>query len=103
MRYKIYDNGGKTIDRYTLRILTTPKEVTTDSDMTKYLLRKYGKYFNEMFAFNEYPFHPQGFGQYTGEYETSKSYKHLGKLIKLSNLPAQAKKYVNQILKEYQN
>jgi hypothetical protein len=103
MRYAIYDDGGKSIDRYTLRILTTPKEFTTDSETTKYLLRKYGKYFNEMFGFNANPFHPQGFGQYCGEYKTSRSYKHLGKLITIDQLPDQARKYVNQILKEYKN
>jgi hypothetical protein len=60
VKYTIYDNGGKTYDRYTLRVLTSPQEFTTDTEMTKNLLRKYGKHFNEMWGFNEEPFYPQG-------------------------------------------
>jgi hypothetical protein len=101
MKYRIYDND-KTFDRYTLRILTTPKEYTTDPDITKYLLRKYGKFFNVMFGFSENPFHPQGFGQFAGEYGTSRNYKHLGKLITIKDLPDQAQKYVKQIIKDYE-
>jgi hypothetical protein len=83
-RVRVYDNGGKTFDRYTLLIpsLNTPRK-------------------NEYFGFNENPFHPQGFGQFCGEYHYESSYKHLGKLIPIENLPEQARKYVEQISKEY--
>ena len=101
-RIRVYDNGGKTYDRYTLRILTKPQEYTTDSETTKYLLRKYGKFFNMMWGFNENPFHPQGFGQFAGEYETQRSYKHLGKLIPIESLPEQARKFVEQNIKAYE-
>jgi hypothetical protein len=83
-RIRVYDNGGKTIDRYTLVIpsLNTPHT-------------------NEYFGFNEDPFFPTGFGQYAGEYPLEHSYKHLGKLIPTESLPDQAKKYVKQNIREY--
>ena len=102
VKYRIYDNGGKTYDRYTLRVLTKPQVFSTDPETIKHLLWKYGKFFNVMFGFSEEPFHPQGFGQYCGEYETQRSYKHLGKLVKLESLPDQAQKYVRQIIKDYE-
>lgn len=101
MRYAIYDNGGKICDRYTLRLLVKPETFSSDTDNIKYLLRKYGKHFNEYFGFSENPFSPQGFGQYCGEYEVSRSYKHLGRKITLESLPDQAQKYVNYILEDY--
>ncbi len=101
LKYKIYDND-KTIDRYTLRILTTPQKYSANPETIEYMLYKYGKYFNMMFGFSENPFHPQGFGQFAGEYETQRSYKHLGKLITLESLPDQAQKYVKQIIKDYE-
>ena len=78
-KYKIYDNGGETMDRYTLRIPIEGHQ-------------------NKYHGFNECPFHPQGFGQYCGEYNTERSYKHLGKLIKLEDLPDQAQRFVNDRL-----
>jgi hypothetical protein len=79
MKARVYDNGGKTVDRYTLVVNTAKFEIT-------------------MFGFNEFPFHPQGFGQYCGEYPTMRSYSHLGRLIPISELPEQARRYVNQCL-----
>ena len=67
---RIFDNGGKTYDRYTL--------IAADGSV---------------FGFNENPYHPQGFGQYGGEWEGG-STRHLGKKITAASLPAQAKKYV---------
>ena len=101
-RYRIYDNGGKTYDRYTLRILTTVQEYTDNPDTAKYMKQRYGERFNMMWGFNEDPFYPLGFGQFAGEYETQRSYKHLGKLIPIESLPDQAQKYVRQIIKEYE-
>jgi hypothetical protein len=84
-RIRVYDNRGKSVDRYTLVIpsLNTPRT-------------------NEYFGFNEAPFHPQGFGQYCGEYPYARSYKHLGKLIPIESLPEQARQYVKQNIKEYE-
>jgi hypothetical protein len=79
-RTRIYDNGGETIDRYTL---VMPGE----------------KGHVEMWGFNEHPFHPQGFGQYCGDYEVMRSYKHLGKIVDVTTLPKMARKYVYQIIK----
>jgi hypothetical protein len=100
MKYAIYDKP-KTIDRYTLRILLTPEEYSADFETLKYMRQKYGNHFNTYFGFSENPFHPQGFGQFCGEYQTEKSYKHLGKKITICDLPEQAQKYVNQIINDY--
>ena len=83
---RVYDNGGKSIDRYTLVIpsLNTPRK-------------------NEYYGFNENPFHPQGFGQFSGEYYLLKNYDHLGKIIPIETLPEQARKYVEQNIKEYED
>ena len=77
-KVKIYDNGGKTIDRYTL--------ITPEGDV---------------FGFNENPYHPQGFCQYAGDFgNTLSSYRHLGKPIKLEDLPEQAQDYVTEMAEE---
>jgi len=83
---RVYDNNGKTADRYTLVIpsLNTPRK-------------------NEYYGFNENPFHPQGIGQFAGEYDLLKNYDHLGKLIPIETLPEQARKFVEQNVKEYEN
>ena len=70
---RIFDDGGKTIDRYTL--------ITAD---------------NSMYGFNDEPFHPQGFGQYCGTWQGGAT-GHLGKRISLKDLPTkQAKTFVRQ-------
>lgn len=79
MKYQVYDNGGKTIDRYTLRI-------------------PLGNHQNEYHGFNEMPFSPQGFGQYCGEYQQERTYKHLGKVVKVTGLSEQAQLFVKQRL-----
>jgi len=62
--FRIFDNGGKTLDRYTL--------INSDGDV---------------FGFDEHPFHPLGFGQYCGNANqwSSKSTKRLGKRITIDN------------------
>jgi len=75
---KIFDNGGKTVDRYTL--------ITPEGDV---------------FGFSENPHHPQGFGQYDGDYgNTLSSYRHLGKPIKPEDLPEEAQRYVIEVSEE---
>ena len=74
----IYDNGGKTFDRFTAVYLKMPEN-------------------RGMFSargMSEHPFHPQGFGQFC----TAMDGKHLGKRIKFENLPADCQKLVKQDL-----
>lgn len=76
---EIRDNGGKTMDRYTVVY-----DVVGDSK---------GNY--EAVGMNERPFHPQGFGQHC----VATPGKHLGKKIKFSDLPKDCQTLVNQDLK----
>ncbi len=78
---RIYDNGGKTVDRYTLVVPS---------------INEPGKL--DMYGFNSVPYHPQGFGQYAGSYDKMGSYSHLGKLVSFDDLPEQAQKYVSETL-----
>ncbi len=71
-KHRIFDDGGKTIDRYTL--------IAGDGSI---------------FGFNGQPFHPQGFGQYCGEWEGGPT-RHLGKKIDISELPPDAQKFVKE-------
>jgi hypothetical protein len=78
---RIYDNGGKTIDRYTLVVPSVNEPGKLD-----------------MYGFNEAPYYPQGFGQYAGSYHKMGSYSHLGKLVSLQDLPEQAQRFVKETL-----
>lgn len=71
----VYDNGGRTIDRYTVAYLDIPE----------------GKYVS-MLAMNDEPFHPQGFCQHT----SGMVGKHLGKRIAFDSLPADCQLAVTQ-------
>jgi len=62
--YVLFDNGGETSDRYT---------AINKEDLS-------------VFAFNDAPFHPQGFGQYSGEFQNKtikeiEEFGHLGQKI----------------------
>jgi len=73
MILKVWDNGGKTMDRYTVRIR------------------------NDYYGMNEYPFHPQGFCQFVGSYGEVKEGRHLGKLLpqgQFHTLPADVRKAI---------
>ncbi len=75
LRIKIYDNGGKTVDRYTM--------IMPDG---------------EAWGFNENPYHPQGFGQYAGSLAGLHTFSHLGKPVKsVMDLPEQARRFVDEI------
>lgn len=76
-RIQLYDNGGKTYDRYTAMFLDRPE---TKPDQF------------EALGFNEEPYAAQGFGQHC----TAMPGKHLGKRIKLSDLPEAARKFVEE-------
>lgn len=65
---RIYDNGGKTFDRYTAVYLDMPE-------------RQPGIYAAR--GMSENPFHPQGFGQMT----TARPGRHLGRRIARADLP----------------
>ena len=78
---RIYDDGGKSYDRYTLVVPSVNEPGNLD-----------------MYGFNEDPYFPTGFGQFAGSYWPMGSYSHLGKLISLSDLPDQAQRYVRDIL-----
>lgn len=71
---KIYDNGGKTFDRYTAVYLNQPEA-------------------NHCFSargMSENPTSPQGFGCWT----TAQLGRHLGKLIKFNQLPSECQRLV---------
>lgn len=69
---RLYDNGGKTADRYTLVHMDQPE----------------GRGLFACFGFDENPFHPQGFGQHS----TAMPGRHLGRRINPDDLPTQARK-----------
>ena len=80
-RIRIYDNGGTTVDRYTLVVPSVDEPGKLD-----------------MYGFNDAPYYPTGFGQYAGSYHRMGSYSHLGKLIQFDNLPDQAQRFVREVL-----
>jgi hypothetical protein len=73
----IYDNGGKTFDRYTVYFDTVDKMAS-------------GKRFYECFGMSERPFHPQGFGQHS----CGQLGRHNGKKIEFGKLPDDCRKAV---------
>ena len=80
IKARVYDNGGKTADRYTLVIGSCEPGMV------------------DMFGFDENPFHPLGFGQYAGSYAPMRSYSHLGRVTPIEDLPDKAREYVNYII-----
>ena len=75
--YKIYDNGGKTLDRYTLLINDEPEM--------------------NALCLSDSPTHPtHGFSQFTTAYEGD----HLGKEIKFKDLPENVQKHALSRLKD---
>jgi hypothetical protein len=78
----IYDNGGKTFDRYTV-YYSNPKDWgITEPKMYPCV------------GMSAYPFHPQGFGQHS----TGMLGRHNGKRIKFEELPEDCQKLVLQDL-----
>lgn len=78
-RIACYDNGGKTVDRFTVVYLDQPERSL--------------KTFAAV-GMNSAPFHPQGFGQHC----TAMPGRHLGKRIPFASLPADCQKLVNRDL-----
>lgn len=82
-KLRIYDNGGASVDRYTVVFTGNYKG---RGGRCHYL------------AMSGEPFHPQGFGQH-GEHHTvidRPQYSHLGKPIGFDDLPADCQKFVWQ-------
>jgi hypothetical protein len=77
---KIYDNGGKTADRYTVVYMTERERDGTYAAV----------------GMSEQPFHPQGFGQHC----TAMPGPHLGKRIPFAALPLDCQRLVRQDLQE---
>lgn len=70
---RIYDNGGKTADRFTSVYMDSPE-------------RQPGMY--ECIGMSENPFHPQGFGMHSSAMPGA----HLGKRIRFDDLPDACKR-----------
>jgi hypothetical protein len=87
---RVYDNGGKTFDRYTVVYMNREDfGYTTDKNETFMLLYP-------CYGLSENPFHPQGFGLHS----SAQIGKHLGKRIKFSQLPEDCRKAVMRDLSE---
>lgn len=80
MAIRIYDNGGKTVDRYTV----------------VYMDRPWCTGLYECVSMDEKPFHPMGFGQHS---EASPGL-HLGRRIKLTDLPKDCQRLVLRDMKD---
>lgn len=80
---RLYDNGGKTADRYTAVAIGV----------------RYSHVPNiwQAFGFDENPFHPQGIGQHCGAMPG----RHLGRRIEPDALPEQARKAYEQFKGEF--
>jgi hypothetical protein len=81
MKIKVYDNGGKTWDRFTVVYLDCPENSPNTFAAV---------------AMNERPFHPQGFGQHC----SAMPGRHLGKRIRFEDLPEDCQKLVLRDLKD---
>ena len=77
---RIYDNNGKTLDRYTIIFMDRPYS----SDP--------GSVVKEALAASEFPFESRGFGQHCGAMPG----RHLGKRIKFEELPKDVQAFVLQ-------
>ena len=87
-KLRIYDNGGKTYDRYTAVFMDRPERAQYGGFGLP-LIRTY-----EALGFNDDPFHPLGFGMHV----SAMPGRHLGKRVKLSDLPPKARQFVQQNL-----
>lgn len=79
-RIRCYDNGGKTADRYTVVFIDCPENS--------------GLY--AAVGMNDEPFHPQGIGMHV----TAMPGEHLGRRVKLAELPEDCQKLVRGDLNE---
>ena len=77
MAIRIYDNGGKTLDRYTVLYMDLPRE--RDGTI-------------QARAMSDRPFHPLGFGQWTSAIPG----RHLGKRIAFEQLPKDCQQLIRR-------
>lgn len=82
---RIYDNGGKTFDRYTI---VPPRWAGED-------YKVHGSW--ACIGSSEDPFHPQGFGQHT----VCLPGPHLGKRIHWNQLPEKVQRFARQCFPEF--
>ena len=86
-----WDNGGKTIDRYSVAISGL---MQVDKEPYTFWL-----------GANDEPFHPQGYGMHCGEIQTREykaqrgGWRHLGKRVSWWNLPEQVQQFILQEFK----
>lgn len=78
---RLYDNGGKTIDRYTAVYMMLPERETNTFSAV---------------GMSETPFSPSGFGQHC----TAMPGRHLGLRIKFEDLPADCQRLILQDLND---
>jgi hypothetical protein len=78
-KIKVFDNGGKTFDRYTV---VFPLETYTNTPYYPYI------------AMSGDPTHPLGFGQHGEIRYPAGRLSHLGKRIKFSELPEACQRVV---------
>lgn len=83
---RLYDNGGKTTDRYTI---IPPRWASEYQERTPGVWEALGA--------SDTPFAPQGFGMVV----TAVPGKHLGKRINWNALPDQVKRFARQCYPEY--
>lgn len=93
-RFRIYDMGDVPGDRYTI-VDAKPTMSMTD-----------GRQYYSYFGMNAHPFHPQGIGMY-GDFSSSEWRSHvisrfrgLGKRIKMTDLPPEARKAAEQFIRQ---
>lgn len=79
MNIRCYDDGGKSIDRYTVIYMDQPERLPNTFAAV---------------GMNATPFHPQGFGQHC----TAMPGRHLGKRIPFESLPEDCQRLVRQDL-----
>ena len=78
---KLYDNGGKTFDRYTL--ITGRKEV---------------------YGFSENPLSPQGFNQFCGTWDDPNGdFENLGERVSLAEVPREVQAAIAERLRDSDN
>lgn len=85
---RIYDNGGKTFDRYTAVFMDRP------IGLHRRRLAGLASGQCAAIAFSDSPFSPTGFGQHT----SAMPGRHLGKRIKFEDLNADCQQFINQNL-----
>lgn len=84
---RIYDNGGKSYDRYTM---IPPRWAHSYREQNRFGLF-------EAIGASENPFHPQGFGQHV----TATPGPHLGQRIHWDALPVDVQRFARQSFPEF--